>query len=66
MAGHEGQLAAKAETIAALRRRAEAAEAALALPRDLAPKGDEEASTTVANPEASAGLWARVGRWWHG
>jgi uncharacterized membrane protein len=69
--GYEGQLAAKDETLADLRRRAEAAEAERDALRaaQAAPPPPSEAEVPAVGaitPEASAGRWERLGRWWRG
>jgi hypothetical protein len=71
-------LAAKDETIAELRRRAEAAEAELSRRRETDVSADalhqrridqerqNQAGMEEALEEAPGGLWARLGRWWRG
>ncbi len=66
---YEGQLAAKDETIAELRRRAEAAEAerdrlAAAQATPAAPGTTEEVTSTSPRPKPVTGFWARVRRVW--
>lgn len=78
-AAYEGQLAAKdqalaaqAETIAELRRRAEHAEAErdrLATAAQTAPEGAgamEAPAPDNPSGEVPASVWARLGRWWRG
>ena len=65
--GQAAQLAAKDETIAELRRRAEAAEVELTRQRDAALEAAQTASTGPgtqdAPEEAPASVWARLRRW---
>ena len=65
--GQAAQLAAKDETIAELRRRAEAAEVDLTRQRDEALEAAQTASTGPgtqdAPEEAPASVWARLRRW---
>jgi excisionase family DNA binding protein len=78
VAGHEGQLAAKDETIitqqeaiAELRRRAEVAEAELSRQRDdvqpvAQAEGEQPPAYVSTFREGPEGLWRRLGRWWRG
>ena len=68
---YQGQLAAKDETIAELRRRAEVAEAerdrlAAAQAAQEGPGATAGVSADDPSPAPSAGLWARLVRWWRG
>jgi len=63
-------LAAKDETIAELRRRAEVAEAALSersdKPAQAAQAGPRSPETPIVVEEAAPGVWGRLRRWWVG
>ena len=69
---YEGQLAAKDETIAELRHRADVAEQEAAALRERASAptlAQDEANgdrAIAAHRGADGGLWGRVRRWWRG
>jgi regulator of replication initiation timing len=76
--GQAERLAAKDETIAELRRRAEAAEAELVRRRETEVSADalhqrridqerqNQAGMAEPSQEAPGSVWARLGRWWRG